>query len=177
MTSLTDVQQRLEGRDPLPRLCLEKETLWDTELNATINELSAAEVTGKSNPSTEAEQAVRSGLLLWNDDLHGSHTLSQSMPSALGRYWHGIMHRREADFPNSKHWFGRAGDHPIHANLYEQGKAILPELADWGRWIPERMVDEVEAVHKSGADDSEKGISLRKLQVLEMQLLLAHSQG
>jgi hypothetical protein len=46
-----------------------------------------------------------SGLWLLAGDLDRSHTISQGIGSAEGSFWHGIMHRREGDFSNSKYWF------------------------------------------------------------------------
>ena len=43
-----------------------------------------------------------SGLWLLAGDLDRSHTISQSIGSAEGSFWHAIMHRREGDFGNSK---------------------------------------------------------------------------
>ena len=55
---------------------------------------------------------LRSALWLYVDDLGRSHTISQGMQSATGSFWHGIMHRREGDFPNSHYWFDKVGGHP-----------------------------------------------------------------
>jgi hypothetical protein len=43
-----------------------------------------------------------SGLWLLAGDLDQSHSISQDLTSAEGSFWHGIMHRREADFGNAK---------------------------------------------------------------------------
>ena len=58
-------------------------------------------------------QAAISGLWLLHGYLDQSHTLSQEIHTPTGSYWHGIMHRREPDFPNAKYWFRRVGTHPI----------------------------------------------------------------
>lgn len=53
---------------------------------------------------------LQAGLWLYVDDLERSHTISQNIHTPAGSYWHGIMHRREGDFWNSKYWFRKAGD-------------------------------------------------------------------
>jgi hypothetical protein len=47
--------------------------------------------------------------LLWLlvDDLDRSHVLCQDYADGLGAYIHGVVHRREGDFWNSKYWFRR----------------------------------------------------------------------
>ena len=61
---------------------------------------------------------VESGLWLLAGELDRSHTISQSFESADGSYWHGIMHRREGDYGNSKYWFRRVGTgHAVHREL------------------------------------------------------------
>jgi hypothetical protein len=48
-------------------------------------------------------------LWLLAGDLEQSHTISQSLETPLGSFWHGVMHRREGDYGNAKYWFRRAG--------------------------------------------------------------------
>src|SRR4051812_17852899 len=61
----------------------------------------------------EMAEACVAGLWLYHDFLDESHTISQSIHNATGSYWHGLMHRREPDFSNSKYWFQRVGEHPV----------------------------------------------------------------
>src|SRR5690348_9587161 len=49
------------------------------------------------------------GLWLRHGFLDESHTISQSLDNSSGSYWHGLMHRREGDFDNTKYWFRRVG--------------------------------------------------------------------
>ena len=55
----------------------------------------------------EASAPVKAGLLLYIDDIHGAHTISQELETELGSLWHGIVHRREGDFSNARYWFRR----------------------------------------------------------------------
>ena len=57
------------------------------------------------------------GLWLLAGELDWSHSISQGYDSAEGSFWHGIMHRREGDFGNSKYWFRRVGKHHVHKEL------------------------------------------------------------
>ena len=174
VTSVTsDIIKKLKGRSPLPPLCPKQ--AWNSELSNQIEEISDTELMGRENSSELAAQAVRSGLVLWNDDLYRSHAISQQIPESIGSYWHGIMHRREADFSNAKHWFRMVGSYPLYETLYEQGSKIYPKLKEWGSWDPYKLIDEVEAVVKNGEENSEQGQQLRELQVLEMSLLIEDS--
>src|SRR5207245_11135 len=56
---------------------------------------------------------VRSGLYLRFNFLDESHTISQGIHTVEGSYWHAIMHRREPDYSNAKHWFRKVGQHPV----------------------------------------------------------------
>ncbi|HVT12407.1 MAG TPA: hypothetical protein VHE55_09080 [Fimbriimonadaceae bacterium] len=51
---------------------------------------------------------LQAALWLYIDDLERSHAISQGIAGPVGAYWHGIMHRREGDFWNSKYWFRQA---------------------------------------------------------------------
>ncbi len=57
------------------------------------------------NLAASAPPAIAAGLLLYTDDLDESHKVSQCLSTELGALWHGIMHRREADFSNAGYWF------------------------------------------------------------------------
>jgi hypothetical protein len=88
--------------------------------------------------------ALQAGLWLYADELEASHRISQSMGGRTGAFWHGIMHRREGDFGNSKHWLRQAGHHPAMAEIegHEPG-AFIDEVAEAHRagQAPEGLVD------------------------------------
>jgi hypothetical protein len=87
-------------------------------------------------PVIAAKPALVAGLWLYVDQLDRSHEISQTIDDATGSFWHGIMHRREADFGNSHYWFRRVGKHPAIALIdgYE----------------PHAFIDEVEKAHRNG---------------------------
>lgn len=77
---------------------------------------------------------LAAGLWLYIDELDRSHTISQSMKTPTGSFWHGIMHRREGDFGNSHYWFRNTGAHPA--------------MAEIDGYDPHAFIDQVEARHK-----------------------------
>lgn len=85
-----------------------------------------------------------SGVWLLHDFLDESHTISQSIETPSGSYWHAIMHRREGDFSNSKYWYRRVGRHPVTDLIGERVG---------GRHDPFAFVDRCEAaVRENNAD-------------------------
>ena len=73
------------------------------------------------------------GLWLYADNLERSHTVSQSLETKTGSYWHGIMHRREGDFSNSHYWLRRAAGHPVFAaSPYFDSDALVDAVARAG---------------------------------------------
>ena len=101
-----------------------------------------------------------SAVWLLHDFLDDSHTISQSIITTTGSYWHGIMHRREGDFSNSKYWFRKVGEHPIFGQL--------AELTDHGQWDPFAFVDACQAAVHSTGDDTRR---CRELQQQEWEIL------
>lgn len=79
--------------------------------------------------SSMAECCV-SGLYLAHNCQDDAHNICQDLPSSEGSYWHGIMHRREPDFPNAKYWFRKVGAHSIFGELCSKtGKLDAPNSA------------------------------------------------
>ena len=133
--SVRQVSAELRARQPLPPLC--PAAPWDRELSRRI-------------AAAGLPPAVASALLLWNDDLDASHTLSQALPDRFGSWLHGAMHRREGDYSNSKYWFRKAGTHAGFAQMAqraaelatEAGGQPAPEVAALAeRWDPFLFVD------------------------------------
>ncbi|MCS6775534.1 MAG: hypothetical protein RMJ43_06020 [Chloroherpetonaceae bacterium] len=85
------------------------------------------------DPAIRNRPELIAGLWLYVDDLERSHTVSQKIDTPTGAFWHGIMHRREGDFGNSRYWFRRAAGHPL--------LVTHPELD------PERLVEAVARAH------------------------------
>lgn len=84
---------------------------------------------GHSGPGPSLQGTlVESALWLLAGELERSHRVSQSIESAEGSFWHGIMHRREGDFGNSKYWFRRVGRHPVHGELVHAIQSRQNEL-------------------------------------------------
>ncbi len=128
--------------------------------------------------SSSTANLARSAALLWHDHLDASHDISQDLPSADGSFLHGIMHRREPDYPNAKYWFRRAGDHPCYPALAGQvaaylgvtgNEALAKGLVPGGQWDPFAFVDAVEAAMQNGQHVD----ALQNVQRLEFESLAA----
>ena len=100
------------------------------------------------------------GLWLLCGDLNLSHEISQRIETPDGSFWHGIMHRREGDFWNSKYWFRRVGKHPV-----------LKSLAQTPYGDAQAFVDRCEAAMNG---NEEQQVHCQELQWLEWQHLFAH---
>jgi hypothetical protein len=104
-----------------------------------------------------------SGLWLLAGDLDSSHTISQNIGSAEGSFWHGIMHRREGDFGNSKYWFRKVGNHPVFEQLAELSDGIYSDPFDF--------VDLCSRLKRSGDESYQR---CQRAQWLEWQALMAY---
>lgn len=182
---LPDLVQALWKHEP----SLQPEGTWQQDLNHRINSVNPELLGGGDPEKLPFGLGVKSGLYLWNENLHDSHELSQRIENATGSYWHGIMHRMEGDYSNAKYWFRRAGTHPIHSQVQDRVKGLvagreeslsssthltgLLALSGRGEWDPYRFTDLVEAV-QSSADQPVIRL-LRAIQRLEIVLLLEYS--
>ena len=126
-------------------------------------------------------RACLAGAWLYHNYLDPSHTISQSIPTPTGSYWHAIMHRREPDAGNSKYWFNRVGEHPIFPELRraaaeEAGDSTTHVshlfLLDQQRWDPMAFVDLCEASRLGSAPGEQL---CRWIQLREWELLFEYS--
>ncbi len=187
-STIASIVQKLETREPLPPLAPSEE--WDSQLTNRISDISLETLfDGQSIGDSTMGDAVQSGLLIWNDALEASHTISQSIESGTGSYWHGIMHRREPDYSNAKYWFRRVGGHSIFPALREcalrllqAGSAESDSLADYTEaiegaeeWDAFRFVDWCEAADRDRSTPEAVKAFLQAVQVEEIKLLLHYS--
>ncbi len=185
-SAIAEIIEKLEARTVLPAL-VPKEA-WRNELTDTLQSSSLDKLfDGQSLKNTIFGEAIKSGLLLWNDALDESHTISQGLTNQTGSYWHGIMHRREPDYPNAKYWFGRVGTHSIFPELRERAVELFTEtpspsdaLAAIGKtialqenWDPYQLIDWCETAE--GDSTSEVTRFLQQVQLEEIKLLLAYT--
>lgn len=121
------------------------------------------------------------GLWLRHNYLERSHEYSQSIETAEGSYWHGIMHRREPDFSNAKYWFRRVGDHPVFdalsgaaAHLIDRSGEKDERLKSLSRdWDPFAFVDLCEAAYR-GRESEALTQACRELADAEWTLLFEY---
>ena len=161
----------LAPREPLPGHGL-----------ALLRQSAASDLFSPMSPaSSEAAECVRSALYLYFSDLDASHRISQGIPSSIGSFLHGVMHRQEPDFSNSKYWFRRVGGHDVFPQLRAgvlealsdapdaAGARLHGEIDGRGKWDPFWFVDQCQAACQGVAGDLEP--RLMEIQRLEWQLL------
>jgi hypothetical protein len=73
-------------------------------------------------------ECCRAGIWLAFDFLDQSHRISQDVSTIEGRYWHGIMHRREPDYGNAKYWFRRVPSHAVFEPLAGEARDLAAEM-------------------------------------------------
>lgn len=126
-------------------------------------------------------KACFSGLWLYHDFLDESHTISQSIHSTTGSYWHGIMHRREPDYSNAGYWFHKVGSHPIFDVLCAEASSLAQSfgtttysafLARQTSWDPFALIQLCEKIYRSDSNDERL---CEAVQRLEWQLLFDFS--
>lgn len=168
-------------RSPIPA----SSATHDHSLLTTLRSLKISQLA--DNPLAQTE--IMAGILLIHDFLEPSHEYSQSIegsgPDVNGDYWHGIMHRREPDFGNSKYWFRRVGDHPCFPRLaqdvYELAKkyndaelnSVVQTLTESG-WDSFAAVDFFQEAHQPARKGSVWHQFAEEIQGHEMLLLLQH---
>ena len=189
-TWIKDLVVKLQEREPLAPLV--PDSVWDQQLANQVQNASLGNLfDGLSVTNNDFGECVRSGLLLWTDALDVSHVVSQQIHTKTGSYWHGIMHRREPDYSNSKYWFGRVGNHPVFPDLRQKAvdlltangtkSEVLSDIAstiekkeDWDSFT---FVDWCQVAGRSNDQSlpEDSAQFLQELQTVEFELLLDYS--
>ncbi|QDS94930.1 hypothetical protein FF011L_37140 [Roseimaritima multifibrata] len=112
---------------------------------------------------------VCSGLWLLAGELDRSHDISQSIKTPEGSFLHGIMHRREGDFGNSKYWFRQVGPHAVYAQIAQAGGGVPEELQADGALDPYAFVDACQSAVRGKSNAR----PLEQIQWNEWQALMA----
>ncbi|WP_274365999.1 hypothetical protein [Paenibacillus thermotolerans] len=152
---------------------------WREDVSGRIGRISFG-------PDAES-QALKAGLLLWNDDLDASHSIAQEIETSTGSFWHGIMHRMEGDYGNAKYWFRLTGAHPVFPAIAAKAasriaggppKTLLEGAVRDGKWNPYTFVDIVERAvreQRSGAVPTGAVEIVETIQKDEIEALLSFS--
>lgn len=186
IAQVNSIINRLQQRSELQ--LLSPKQVWDADIDKEL-----ARIDWKDRSTDPAIIALMAGLYLWNDNLYTSHSYCQQIEDdPTGAYWHAIMHRMEPDYPNSKYWFRRAGNHPVKQELsieaaqYLQQHApleslpagafqtVLKRFRDEQDWNSADFVDIVQA-QEYGQGTSQTKEILQHLQRIEIQLLFAYT--
>jgi hypothetical protein len=114
--------------------------------------------------------ASMAGLWLYHDFLDESHSISQDLHKIEGSYWHAILHRREPDYWNSKYWFRRVGEHPIHDKLHGEVQNLASGLNS-KKWDCAAFVD---LCDKNADPNAQAHDVCRQIQQIEWQLLFEY---
>ena len=140
-----------------PRAALEGLALTRLRSMSTDDLFSGEQVVSRSDAD-----CVRSGLYLYLSALDESHTISQSISTDSGSFWHGIMHRQEPDYANAKYWFRRVGRHPV----YDELERVTGEA-----WDPFAFVDACSRAMQEKRDSGTYEL-LQRVQELELNTLI-----
>lgn len=201
---MKQIVETLANRNPLQDLRIQwvtdreaiREIVWDQELDKQITNISIEELANNDSEKRPYAISFIAGLHLWNDNLEDCHeALQDSIIYGVhdtGSYWHGIMHRIEGDFSNTRYWTGKARNHPVFPEIQEkmatylqneaninslpdsQVKQALIKMAEQTTWNPLFFIDVVELQTNKEKNPATEEI-VKKIQQLEIALLLQYT--
>jgi hypothetical protein len=171
---LSDLLKTAEPADlgPGPRAGVESKANLEAKLQTIFK---------NSKLPRERQELVRGLILLWHDHHDDAHKIVQDIENPDGSFIHGIVHRREPDYSNSKYWFRRVGKHAAFAGIAERAAHTLHEakspLADQllpaRRWDAMAFIDACARALQNRAGDADVAL-LCQIQKIETECLLEY---
>ncbi len=151
--------ERLLARFELLRgLVVREEAGVDGEARRSLASIKLEQVGLPAHKAGTGEWALfRAGLLYAVNALDDAHAVFQEAHSREGSYWHGMLHRREGDFPNALYWVGRAGR--------------ISAISEVAGFSPSDFIEDCAAAFRRG----EEPAHLRELQMREWEAMMLSS--
>jgi hypothetical protein len=164
MSEYSDFIDRLLPGEGLLRTLVPTET-FDYEVVRRVRE---ADLTALAGNHRIADQKsfllIRGALFYLFDALSEAHTIFQEAKGDLGSYWHGMMHRREADFDNARYWFRRAGALPVFAEIHRAAANHSELMARQTSWDPYVFTGECEQARFGEYGSLEELVALQRVE-------------
>lgn len=110
-----------------------------------------------------------------------AHDLVQDAGSGIDAYIHGMIHRVEGDYWNAKYWFRSAGKEVVakivdqvraSANLEKPHQSERAVVAPTSSFDPSRLVDQLERLHRSRSNPSQRESESQTRDRMEISWLL-----
>lgn len=138
----------------------ESQEVWRRWVRERTGGAARGEAEGSETVPGAAAACLEAGLWLLEGELDRAHRICQEIPTALGAAWHGVVHRQEGDFWNSKYWWRRVGSGvnwdkwigELRGIVRGAPGSVAEDLERLGRsYDPARFVDLVE-MHRGSAE-------------------------
>ena len=130
-----------------------------------IRDAEEAELTGGAVLADATyPRLIRAGLLYAYDAIDESHRIVQEIESNLSSYWHGMIHRREGDFENSRYWYRRTGNLGLFPEMHSRAAAVSSLMGRQMDWDPYVLVGQCEQARFGGDVDQKELIALQRIE-------------
>jgi hypothetical protein len=107
---------------------------------------------------------IRAGLFYAYDALDESHRIVQDIGTSQAAYWHGMLHRREGDFENSRYWFRRTGKLGLFGEMHARAAEVSALMGRQSNWDPYVLVGQCEQARFGGDVDQKELVALQRLE-------------
>jgi hypothetical protein len=107
---------------------------------------------------------IRAGLLYAYDGIDESHRIVQEIATEYASYWHGMLHRREGDFENSRYWFRRTGRLGVFGEMHARVAEVSPLMGRQSDWDPYVFVGQCEQARFGGDVNQKELVALQRIE-------------